>query len=346
MTEVVAAYFDGRSSQPRSVRLRFAPDGWLHIEAEGLQITFHRDQVRIAARLGCTPRFIHLPGEAHCETPDNDGIDAGLKTWGRGAGGRWLHRIETNWKWVIVSCVVLLAVGFLTVRYGLPAAAERAAHALPQSVTDRLGSDTLATLDKMIFEPSKLSPERQAEIRAKFADMLRTVGDPVAYRLEFRDSGRMGPNAFALPSGELVMTDALVNLAEDDREILAVLAHEVGHVRHRHILRAVLQNSAVVVVFTLVTGDLSSATAFGAALPTFLLQSKFSREFENEADAFAVAYLRKAGLEPRHLADILDRLTKAHDDEVDGDEGKSRMLDYLSSHPPTPERRKRILGEP
>ncbi len=342
MTQLNAAYFDGRSSQPRAVRLRFAPDGWLHVEAEGLQLAFHRDQVRIDARLGRTARFIHLPGEAHCETPDNDGVDAGLKTWGRGGAGRWLHRIESNWRLVIVSCLVLLGAGFLTIRYGLPAAAERAAHALPESVTDRLGNDTLATLDRMIFEPSKLPAERQAEIRAKFADLLRTVGDPATYRLEFRDSGRMGPNAFALPSGELVMTDALVNLAEDDREILAVLAHEVGHVRHRHILRAVLQNSAVVVMFTLVTGDLSSATAFGAALPTFLLQSKFSREFENEADAFAVDYLRRAGLEPRHLADILDRLTKAH--RPDADE-KGGMLDYLSSHPPTPERRQRILGE-
>jgi Zn-dependent protease with chaperone function len=340
MTEVIAAYFDGRSSQPRAVRLRFAPDGWLHIEADGLQLAFPRDHVRIAARLGRTARFIHLPGEAHCETVDNDGVDAGLKAWGKGGGGRWLHRIETSWRLVVVSCVVLLAAGFLTVRYGLPAAAEKAAHALPASVTDRLGTDTLATLDRIVFEPSKLPAERQAEIRAKFSEMLEAAGDPMAYRLEFRDSGRMGPNAFALPSGELVMTDALVTLAEDDREILAVLAHEVGHVRHRHILRAVLQNSAVVVVFTLITGDVSSATAFGAALPTYLLQSKFSREFENEADAFAVDYLRKAGLEPRHLADILDRLTKAHRHDDDSD-----MLDYLSSHPPTAERRSRILGE-
>ncbi len=342
MTEVAAAFFDGRSSQPRAVTLRFAPDGGLHVEAEGLQLSFDRSQVRIDARLGRTRRFIHLPGEAHCETSDNDGVDQGLAVWKRGGAGRWLHRVETSWRLVTVSCILLVAAGYLTVRYGLPAAAKRAAHALPQSVTDKLGTDTLATLDKMIFEPSTLPPERQAEIRDKFAEFLRTVEDAHGYRLEFRDSGRMGPNAFALPSGELVVTDALVELAADDREIIAVLAHEVGHVRHRHILRAILQNSAVVVVFTLVTGDLSSATAFGAALPTFLLQSKFSREFENEADAFAVDYLRKAGLEPRHLADILDRLTEAH--RHDGD--KSDIFDYLSSHPPTPERRRRIVGEP
>ncbi len=341
MTELSAAYFDGRSSQPRAVTLRFAPQGWLHIEAEGLQLTFQRSQVRIGARLGRTPRFIHLPGEAHCETADNDAVDRGLASWGRGGAGRWLHRIEKSWRLVLVSCVVLIATGFAAVRYGLPFAAEKVAHALPAVVTDQLGRDTLATLDRVLFEPSKLPAERQADLRRQFEAFLAAVGDSYPYRLEFRDSGRMGPNAFALPSGELVMTDALVNLAQDDREIIAVLAHECGHVKHRHILRAVLQNSAVVVVFTLVTGDLSSATAFGAALPTFLLQSKFSRVFENEADDYAVEYLRRAGHEPRHLADILERLTKAH--RHDGED--SEFLDYLSSHPPTPERKKRILGD-
>lgn len=344
MTEVAAAYFDGRSSQPRPVTARFAPDGWLHLEGEGLQLSFHRAQVRIGARLGRTPRFIHLPGEAHCETPDNDAVDRGLASWGRGGGGRWLHRVEKSWRLVIISCVLLLAFGFVVVRYGLPYAAEKAAHALPASVTNQLGRDTLATLDELWFEPSKLPLERQQDLRRQFAELLAAVGDSYPYRLEFRDSGRMGPNAFALPSGELVMTDALVKLAEDDREIIAVLAHECGHVRHRHVLRAVLQNSAVVVIFTLVTGDLSSATAFGAALPTFLLQSKFSRVFENEADDHAVMYLRKAGYEPKYLADMLERLTKAHRHR-EGDDHGSEILDYLSSHPPTPERKKRILGE-
>lgn len=340
MTEVSAAYFDGRTSQPRAVTLRFMPEGWLRIDADGHELTFTRSQVRIGARLGRTPRFIHLPGDAHCETPDNDGVDRGVASWGRGGGGRWLHRVETSWRLVLISCVVLLALGFVAVRYGLPFAAERAAHAMPPAVTDRLGRDTLATLDRMIFEPSKLTPERQAELRGKFDDFLRAVGDTFPYRLEFRDSGQMGPNAFALPSGELVMTDALVNLAQDDHEIIAVLAHECGHVKHRHILRSILQNSAVVVMLTLVTGDVSSATAFGAAIPTFLLQSKFSRVFENEADAYAVEYLRKAGIEPRHLSTMLERLTKEHK-HLD-----SEVLDYLSSHPPTPERTKRILGEP
>jgi Zn-dependent protease with chaperone function len=148
-----------------------------------------------------------------------------------------------------------------------------------------------------------------------------------------------GANAFALPSGVIVITDELVQLAKDDREIVGVLAHECGHIVHRHSLRAVLQNSAVFVLIALITGDVSSATAFGGALPTFLLQNRFSREFEREADAHAVTQLKQAGIPPSYLADMLQRLATTHG------ESDSPLLGYLRTHPPTPERIQAIRGK-
>ena len=136
-----------------------------------------------------------------------------------------------------------------------------------------------------------------------------------------------------------MITDDLVKLAESDAEIVSVLAHECGHIVHRHALRAVLQNSAVFVVIALITGDVSSATAFGGALPTYLLQSRFSREFEREADAHAVERLRQADIAPVHLATMLQRLAATHG------ESDSSVLGYLRTHPPTPERIQAINGK-
>ena len=147
-----------------------------------------------------------------------------------------------------------------------------------------------------------------------------------------------GANAFALPSGVIVFTDALIELAQDDREIIAVLAHESGHLEQRHALRTVLQNSVALVALALITGDVSSATAFGGALPAFLLQNRFSREFEREADAHAVAVLRRAGIDPALLATMLERLTKSTG------EPDPKLLHYLSTHPSTPERIETITG--
>ena len=63
-------------------------------------------------------------------------------------------------------------------------------------------------------------------------------------RLELRAGGAIGPNAFALPSGIIMVTDELVRIAEHPEEFESVLAHEAGHMVHRHSLRMLLQGSA------------------------------------------------------------------------------------------------------
>ena len=95
-----------------------------------------------------------------------------------------------------------------------------------------------------MLSPTTLTHERQIKLRADFDTFLKAAGDTTPYQIEFRAMKGQGANAFALPSGTIVISDELVLLAEDDREIVAVLAHECAHVRHRHVLRAVLQNSA------------------------------------------------------------------------------------------------------
>jgi Zn-dependent protease with chaperone function len=212
---------------------------------------------------------------------------------------------------------------------------------LPDKVLTVLADQTLASFDKTIFKPSTLDEARRRELREKFTAFLHAAGDRTDYRIEFRASPRLGANAFALPSGVIVITDELIKLAGDDAEILGVVAHECGHVRHRHILRSVLQNSAVLVVVTLVTGDVSSTTALGGAVPAYLLQSKFSREFEVESDAYAIELMKRAGVPAKHLATMLERLENAHRPQSDVDDAADddgSVMDYISTHPPTRER--------
>lgn len=342
MSEFKAVYFDGRSARANPVVARFAADGSLTLTGEtGETLTFAPPEVRVAARLGRARRHIHLPGDRHCETADNEAVDAVLAKLGRARGSAWLHRLETSWKAVVVGLVVVSALAWVVIRHGLPAAAARIAYKLPIEVNEQIGRDALATLDRIVFAPSKLLQSRQAELRAQFTKFLGQVGDAYPYRLEFRSAEKLGANALAFPSGSIVVTDELVELVKDDRELVAVLAHECGHIQGRHGLRTVLQNSAVVVLFSLISGDISGVTALGATLPTLLLESKFSRTFEEEADAHAIAALRRAGMSPDHLADILKRL----EENRPGLHPETKILDYVSSHPPTPARLKRIRGE-
>ena len=123
-----------------------------------------------------------------------------------------------------------------------------------------------------------------------------TLGpDAFTYRLEFRKSPVIGPNAFALPSGTVVMTDELVNLSVDDRELDGILLHEIGHVKERHALRSVIQNAGVFLLIASLSGDLSQISSAAASLPTVLVHSEYSRTFEREADRFAALYSRTHG---------------------------------------------------
>lgn len=338
MNELPATYFDGRTSRPHAVTLCFAAGDRLVGVGDGVGFEYPATQVTIEARVANTRRFIRLPDDQRCEVVDNDALDAILKTWGPRSRSAWMHRLEANWRIALLAAAIFGALGWLLISYGLPAAAKHLAFALPEKATQRLGGDTLRTLDSLVFKPSTLTFERQGELQAAFAAFLAKAGDPYPYKIVFRASEALGANAFALPSGEIVITDDLVLLAGDDREILGVVAHECGHVRHRHALRSLLQNSAVVVVFSFISGDISGTTALGSALPTFLLQNKFSREFEEEADAEAVQRMRRAGLSPKHLANMLERLAMKHR-ELNG------ALDYISTHPPTPQRVKAIGGD-
>jgi Zn-dependent protease with chaperone function len=209
----------------------------------------------------------------------------------------------------------------------------------------------------MVFAPSRLTGERQRQVRGLFRDMSRDLPGSQSMRLEFRSSDKVGANAFALPSGIIVVTDGLVELAQHDEELTGVLAHETGHLLNRHALRNVLQNSGTALVIALVTGDITSVSALSAGLPTALVEAKYSRDFEIEADDAAVAYMRRRGIPVHFYADMLKRLEEDHEKKRGaGGKGeksaktekaekgdKSSMTDFFSSHPVTRERIERIV---
>jgi Zn-dependent protease with chaperone function len=287
-------------------------------------------EVEISERIANIPRRIVLTGVGAFETPDNDGVDRALAPHGHGPG--LVHWLETRWPIAIASLVAVALGSFLFVRFGLPAIADLAARTLPASVDRVLGARTLELLDQVVLEPSKLPEDRQRALESRFAAMAQPLEDGHDDRLVLRVAPSLGPNAVALPSGIVVMTDELVLLAEDDEELVAVLAHELGHVRGRHALRQLLQSTGVSAVAFALLGDVSSASAFLGAVPA-LLQAKNSRDFEREADSFAKGWLVRNDIDPIRFDAILCRMQR----KAGGDED-SGFARYLASHPATNER--------
>ena len=199
-----------------------------------------------------------------------------------------------------------------------------------------MGAESLSILDRIAFDPTALPPGRQEALRAVFRDVAEAASLQGTPRLEFRKGKAIGANALALPGGIVVVTDELVALAKADDEIAAVLSHEAEHVRRRHSMRHLLQNSLTVLLVAGVTGDIASISSLSSTIPTLLIDAKYSRDFEREADSAVAGYLRKRGIPPIRYSDILGRL------QAELDRGRREKLpdfrNYLSSHPPTEER--------
>lgn len=337
-------YYDGRTSARRTVRLTLEGNRLL-VAGEGVDLSAELARLVISEPLSTARRSVRFPSGALCEVSDVRFMDELLRRQGKGKASAAIHRWERSLPLALVALVVTVAVIWGFVAFGIPAMAERVARAVPPATEVSMGRETLAMLDKLVFTPSRLPGVRRRDITTQFSRMTRELPFGSGYRLEFRKSDRLGANALALPSGIIIVTDRLVEMAKSDDELIGVLAHEMGHVRHRHALRHVLQNSATGLVVAAITGDITSITSLAATLPTLLIDASYSRSFETEADDAAIDYLKRRGIPLKSYAAMLGRLEAEHR-KTSGDtktEKKKSLGDYFSTHPVTEERIKRVL---
>ena len=135
-------------------------------------------------------------------------------------------------------------------------------------------------------------------------------------------------NAFALPGGWVYVYTGLLEEAEDEGEIAAVLAHELGHVAARHHTEQMTKLLGYSLVTQLVLGENPQQyAALAAELFGTLGQLKFSRANELEADGLALKYLSRAGYEPAALLSFLEKLHGMETTEP------SKITAFLSTHP-------------
>jgi len=330
---IAAKLYDGRTSASREAQLLMEGRGSsarLRILAAGTEASVPVGDIGLGERVGETNRLLHLPDGGSLEVLDNAAFDAALAAAELQTREAPLRLLESRWTYALLAVFATVVGSALFVRYGIPALATHAVRYIPQSVDSYIGADSLTVLDRSVFQPSKLPPERQAELRRLFAEVAADAGgEGSRYRLELRAGGSVGANAFALPSGIVVLTDQLEQLARSDDELRGVFAHEVGHLVNRHAMRLLVQTSASALLVVGVFGDVSGVSSLAATAPTVLLNAAYSRDAEREADAFAFRWMSRHGVKPDHLADLLERLAAAHGDTAGG---------YLASHPDLRER--------
>lgn len=331
-----AKYYDGQSSAQRDVIVSVDEQGFLSFDTLP-DLKIHISETKPKPRIGNTARYIALPDRQLLETLDNDVIDALVERWLESSQGI-AHLLESNFKVLLVSLFILVSGGFLFVTRGIPAMSHQFTDWLPIAADIRIAEEGLAKLDNSFFLPSELPAERRDSLRAEFAqlaDYERARGDEHHYQILFRNAKAVGANAFAFPDGSIVVTDQLINLVSNDEEVLGILLHEIAHVKYRHAMQNLLRQAGISAIILLITGDVSSASSIVLMLPTVLLQSQYSQEFETESDSYALQRMPELGLNPGVFADTMEKISASHGEKKAAENG---LWDYFSSHPPTRER--------
>lgn len=337
-----AQYYDGASSRPQPVEVE-AVEGELRLHANAIERRYDLRRAVVSERLAAAPRIVRFGDGSFIECSDHAALDRALEAAGR--RDSWLVLAQNHWHYALAAVVATVALIWAGYVYGLPRVAEFAAYRIPLEAEAAVGRRAVEVIDKRLFEATRLPAERRAALEQRFAQMAPKDGR--AYRIEFRRSPKLGPNALALPGGIIVMTDELVAIAPSDEAVLAVLAHELGHIERRHFLRRLISSTITGAVVTLIAGDASGVLT---ALPATLAELSYARDQEREADLYAVQLLRANGMDPEALAQALEALERAHRDEEErastkgateparAERRRSDWTDYVSTHPATEER--------
>jgi Zn-dependent protease with chaperone function len=332
---VVVDYFDGRSARAHRASVRVEA-GMLRIEGDDVRQAVALANLQWPERTRHGARLLNLPGGASVHCRDSVAWDR----WVARVVGRrdsLVVRAQQRWRWVAASLLAIVAITGIGYVWGLPLAARVIVSQMPTAIDDAVGDSAVEALDREeLLGPSHLDPARQQAIRSSLDDAVAHLpaAESVRYRLVFRSGPGIGPNAFALPGGAIVVTDELVERVHGDRGmIIGVLGHELGHLRHRHGMRLLVEASVISTAAGAFYGDFS---ALLAVVPTWLAQAKYSRDAEREADLAAVQILRANGISPAVMADFFTAMRQPA--KGDGAQRPPTLGMGLASHPADDER--------
>lgn len=231
----------------------------------------------------------------------------------------------------------------LLVIAGLVAGIIAARDPMVEAVTDRIPPEWEVTLGQTVFDQLKQQkvPLEDAALERQLAaltgPLLKGIGQQ-PYEFHFHIVEDDTINAFALPGGHVVIHSELILKAKSAEEVAGVLAHEIAHVTKRHSVRNMVKSSGTYLVFRALLGDVSDLVGTVAQNARYLLEQKYSRDFEREADDTGWSYLIAADVNPRGMISFFETLAA----ESKAMEAAAETLAFMSTHPATSERINRL----
>ncbi|WP_428738816.1 M48 family metallopeptidase [Sulfurimonas sp.] len=331
------------SAKQHSAILHFDENDYTLIVEDEIRHKAPLSSLKLDDRLGNITRKIILEDGSLFTSDAHDEIDRFFHQHKK--ANRFLHILESKLRYVLLSFVLLIISVYVFIDFGIPYFSKKIAFALPNETNTILTEQSMKILDKLLFKPSKIPLDKQVHIAQHFRKTLLPLlpdKDQYHYHLNFRllkDGNLSLPNAMALPSGEIVLTDKFVELCENDTEIDAILLHEVGHVIHRDSLQMLVEGTFISVSVMIALGDTSGMADMGAGLGSMLVNLQYSREHETSADNFAFQTMLENNIDPIAFATIMDKMQVYMKENMEQNStSESAVEEYMSTHPLTQQR--------
>jgi Zn-dependent protease with chaperone function len=321
-------YFDGKSSRRRPVTLAFKDQLEIN-DDEGALAAWAYGDIRRADGAAGTVRLTCLSAPQLARLEIRDAATAAeliLRCTHLDENVPGRHSVAAIVGWSLGAVASIVAV----VLFGVPLAADRLAPLVPAALERRIG-DVAEQQIQVLFGGRICS---SAPGKAAFDKLVAAISDPAAMATPIQAAvlDTPIPNAFALPGGKVYVFKGLLAKADNADEIAGILAHEIGHLKHRDSTRNLIYSGGTSFLIGLLFGDITGSGALVVASRS-LVTASYSREAEQNADSFAIDAMRRLGRPTKPMGELMFRVTGKQEDKT---------LSILSSHPLTEDRLKRM----
>ena len=218
-----------------------------------------------------------------------------------------------------IGLIFLIIVSYFMI---LPPLAEYLAGKMPVNMEVKLGDQMY---DKIIdgysidqHRTKKVNEYwRAMHVNSSYLVNITVVHEPIA-------------NAFALPGGQIIVYDKILDEMTDYDELAGLLAHEYSHIKLRHSTRIMSRNLAGYLFISLLLNDASGSLAVFVSNANSLKELSYSRKLEHQADEGGYDLLRSVNINPKGMLALFEMLNKENN--------KVSVPQFISTHPLTEER--------
>jgi predicted Zn-dependent protease len=336
--EFTGAYFDGVSAKKQAVTVHLSPRTMTLTLTSGEKLTWSYADIRrpFASTGDKAPFHLEHSGTDGQEslTVEDEAFLANLRTISSIPLDASLKRTKGS-SHVYLALAVLVIPLFL---YGLwkvviPQLSDQVAMQVPVSWEEKLGQTMLESL------PGVLSPvpaQAKEKVLEAIIDRLLLSHPDQPYDIRVHVSPHNMVNAFALPGGQIIVFQGLLNLTESPEEMAGVLAHEIQHILLRHSTRSTIRALTSQILLTLLIGDMNGSMEMALNIAGELDGLSHGRDMEREADRLGMEMILSADIDPEAMVRMFEKLDTQDLPLIPGKntvEDISSWTEYLSTHP-------------